>query len=59
MSKNKSFELLDGDTRVWDEQDAIHIKAIEFPSTDPVKLTPAMARKLAQNLRQLAEELEQ
>ena len=40
MRKNKAFELMDGEARVWIEQEAIHIKAIEAPSGDPVELTP-------------------
>jgi hypothetical protein len=51
-----SFELMDGDIRVWIEQEAVHIKAIEQISGDPVELTSAMARRLADALNRLADQ---
>ena len=53
--KCDSFELMDGEIRVWIEQEAIHIKAIEQASGDPVELTPEMAKQLADALNPLAQ----
>jgi hypothetical protein len=58
MNKNEIFELMDGDISVWIEQDIIFLRAVERPSGDPVELTPAEARELAEKLRQWADELE-
>jgi len=57
--KRHSFELMDGDTRAWIEQEAVHIKAIEQISGDPVELTSDMARRLADALNRLADQVDQ
>ncbi len=56
-SHNRSaFELLDGDVRVWIEQEAIHIIAVD--RRDPVELTEVMARELAAALLEMAAQLD-
>jgi hypothetical protein len=50
------FELFDGDARVWIEQEEIHMIARDHLSkTDPIELTPRMARELASVLLELAD----
>jgi hypothetical protein len=56
QEKRDSFELMDGDVRVWIEQEAVHIRAIEQISGDPVELTSDMARQLADALDRLADQ---
>jgi hypothetical protein len=57
VSRNRdSFELLDGDVRVWIEQEAIHMIAID--RTDPVELTEGMAKELAAALLEMAAQLD-
>jgi hypothetical protein len=51
-----SFELLDGDVRVWIEQEAIHMMAIDH--RDPVELTETMAKRLAEALLEMVAQLE-
>lgn len=57
-SGDELFELLNGDIRVWIEQEAIHLRASDGKSGDPVELTTANARTLAAKLIQLADRLE-
>jgi hypothetical protein len=47
------FKLLDGDVRVWIEQEEIHMIAVERGA--PVELTPKMARQLAAVLLEMAD----
>jgi hypothetical protein len=42
-----AFQLVDGDVRVWIEQEAIHMIAHDPQYHDPVELTSTMARQLA------------
>jgi hypothetical protein len=56
---NDMFELMNGAVRIWKEQGAVHIKAIDHPFNDPVELTASMARQLAQKLLLMAEEVEE
>jgi hypothetical protein len=53
-----AFELFDGDVCVWIEQEAIHMKAHDRRSRDPVELTETMARELAAVLLELAARLD-
>jgi hypothetical protein len=53
-----AFELFGGDVRVWIEQEAIHMKAVDRRSRDPVELTEAMARELAAVLLEMAARLD-
>ena len=52
------FELMDDTLRVWLEQEAIHLVAFDKPYHDPVELTESMARKLANVLREMADQLD-
>jgi hypothetical protein len=52
------FELLEGSVRVWIEQGAIHMIAVELPSQDPVELTGDMARQLAATLQEMVDRLD-
>lgn len=52
------FELHNGDIRVWLEQEAIHLRASDGKTGDPVELTSANARSLANKLIQFADRLE-
>ncbi|HEX5244535.1 MAG TPA: hypothetical protein VFW23_14830 [Tepidisphaeraceae bacterium] len=52
------FELLNGDIRVWLEQEAIHLRASDGKTGDPVELTTDNARTLAMKLIQFADRLE-
>jgi hypothetical protein len=52
------FELLDGDVRIWVEQEAIHMIAGDLQHRDPVELTSKMARQLAIALKEMADRLE-
>jgi hypothetical protein len=58
-NERRVFELLEGAIRLWVEQDAIHIIAFDRPHLDPVELTPAMARQLADALTKMAEQLDE
>ena len=51
------FTLLDGDVRVWIEQEGIHILAAERSSGDPVELTENMAIRLSLALKEMADRL--
>jgi hypothetical protein len=53
------FELLDGDVRVWIEQETIHLASFDRPHYDPVELTAKMARTLAAKLKELADQLDE
>jgi predicted metal-dependent hydrolase len=53
-----AFELFGGDVRVWIEQEAIHMKAHDRRSHDPVELTETMAREVAAVLLELAARLD-
>lgn len=52
-AKKDSYEFSGGEIRVWLEQEAVHIKAIDN-SVDPVEMTKEEALELAEALRQLA-----
>lgn len=52
------FELLDGEVRVWIEQEAVHIVAGDSLHQDPTELTSEMARDLAIELQRLADVLD-
>jgi hypothetical protein len=52
------FELMDGAVRVWVEQEAIHMIAVDRPHLDPVELTASMAKRLAEALTKMAEQLD-
>ncbi|MBV9564312.1 MAG: hypothetical protein JOY90_28305 [Bradyrhizobium sp.] len=52
------FDLMDGAVRVWVEQEAIHLIAVERPHLDPVELTGAMAKRLAEALNSMADQLD-
>jgi hypothetical protein len=45
------FKLLNGDVRVWIEQEEIHMKAVD--RGDPVELTPTMAKQLVAALLEM------
>jgi len=51
------FQLLDGDLRVWIEQESIHVVAFDRPYNDPVELTRSMALRLAAELTRMANQL--
>jgi hypothetical protein len=51
----QTFELLDGEVRLWVDQDALHIIAGDLRHNDPAELTSKMARKLAFELERLAD----
>jgi hypothetical protein len=53
MEKGNAYDLSDGELRVWIEQEAIHIKAID-KFGDPVGLTKEKALELAEVLKRLA-----
>lgn len=55
--KSESLELMNGDVRVWAEQDAIHLVAFDRAHHDPVELTGKMARALAKKLNEFADTL--
>jgi len=59
-SKRKAevFSLYDGDIRVWIEQEAIHMKAVDH-GVDPVEMTGDEARKLAAKLIEFAEAIDE
>ena len=46
----RAFELMDGEIRVWIEQESIHLLACGLKYRDPVELTPQHARELANKL---------
>jgi hypothetical protein len=50
------FELLDGEVRLYEQQEAIHLRAVDSHG-DPVELTASAARKLAEQLLALAEQI--
>lgn len=52
------FDLLDGEVRVWIEQDSLHIVAGDPQHGDPTELTAKMARELAAELGRLADILD-
>jgi hypothetical protein len=54
----EAFKLLNGDIRVWIEQEAIHIIAVDLPYLDPVELTCDLARQLVVALQAMVEQLE-
>lgn len=49
----ETFELMDGDVRVWIEQETVHMIAID--RGDPVELPAFMARELAAALLRMAD----
>jgi hypothetical protein len=51
-----SFELLNGDVRVWIEQETIHMLAVDRRS--PVELTEDMAKDLGVALLEMVAQLE-
>lgn len=55
MQKNEVFEFEGGEIQVWIEQEAIHMRASDKNSKDPVELTEKSARLLAQKLNELAD----
>lgn len=56
--QKRFFKLMDGDVRVWIEQEAIHLIAIDRSSfKDPVELTSTMAIELAEVLLGMASQL--
>jgi len=54
MSREK-FELMDGEVRVWIEQETIHMIAKDLRYNDPVELPTHMARELATALLRMAD----
>ncbi len=60
MLKNETervFKLMDGDVCAFEEQEAIHLKAVD-KSGDPVELTSSSAKKLAEFLLKLAAQID-
>jgi hypothetical protein len=55
--ENTKFSLCDDEIRVWVEQEAIHIKAVD-KSGDPVEITKSRALELAEALKRLAATIE-
>jgi hypothetical protein len=53
-----SFEFMDGDVKVWIEQEGIHLLACDRIHRDPVELTPQLARRLADCLNRMADQTE-
>ena len=47
------LRLDDDDIRMWIEQEEIHLIAVD--GTDPVELTPSMARTIAAHLIEMAD----
>ena len=58
MVSDRVFELLEGEIRVWVDQEAVHIVAGDAVHGDPAELTASMARRLAQELNGLADEID-
>ncbi len=54
---SKKFEILDGNVRLWIEQESLHIKAAD-PHGDPVELTKEEAEILAQALLEISKEID-
>lgn len=56
---NQPTEISDGAVRLWIEQEAIHLKAVDPQNAkgDPVELTKHDAIRLAEELLRLAKEL--
>jgi hypothetical protein len=54
MMTKQVFELLDGEVRVWIDQDAVHIIAGDLLHNDPTELNVKMVRQLAVELSRLA-----
>ena len=52
------FELMEGEVRVWIDQDSIHIISGDLRYNDPTELTSEMARILSAELERLANILE-
>ncbi|HZL36259.1 MAG TPA: hypothetical protein VFC78_13155 [Tepidisphaeraceae bacterium] len=52
------FELMNGDVRIWIEQESIHIAASDRTHHDPVEITAKMARALAAKLDEMAASLD-
>jgi hypothetical protein len=52
------FELVNGDVRLWVEQETIHLAAFDRPHCDPVELSTKMARALAAKLKEMADKLD-
>ena len=57
MSKD-SYRLLDGDVRIFIEQEEIHMLAFDTKSNVPVELTTDIARDIARILIELADYLD-
>jgi hypothetical protein len=53
-----SISLESGNLRAWVEEEAIHIIARERPTNEPVELTAAEARRLADALMKMAGQLQ-
>lgn len=52
------FQISEGEVRVWLEQEAVHIKAVER-HRDPVELTKDEAIELGEALLKIAQEIEE
>ena len=52
-----NVEVIDENIRIWIEQEAIHLKAIDSYG-DPVELTGASAKQLAARLMEMADRLD-
>ena len=55
--QSEIFALMNGDVRMWIEQEVIHLVAFDRPYHDPVELTTEMARELAAKLREMADKI--
>lgn len=55
----KAIEFLGGDIRIWIEQEAIHIIAGDIKHFDPVEIDSDMARKIANILLNMSDQLDQ
>ena len=52
-----TFEMSDGNIRIWIEQEAIHLRVVDAHG-DPIELTVEEAKVLAGALLRIAEDME-
>jgi hypothetical protein len=59
MSKSvESSEIVEEYVRIWIDQEAIHMKAVD-PHGDPVEITAKTARRLASILASMADKMDE
>ncbi len=59
MQTSEVSEFEDGEVKMWIEQETIHLRAGDKSYDDPVELTSATARQIAQKLIDLADAIDQ